>query len=200
MHRPFLTGEQLYLRALESADLDGPYPAWLNDRETTKFLETGRFPTSRQALEESLQAAARKADSLWLAIIDRKTDKHIGNIKLGPIDWLHRRASLGILIGDPASRGRGFGREAIELVLGHAFLQLGLQKVTAGAYADHAASVELFKAIGFSIEGRQREHLFRDGRWHDKALMGLLREEYAKRPSARSAKRRIRETAGTSRG
>jgi len=179
MQHPFLVGTKLYLRPLGLADLDGPYLGWLNDQETIRFLDSGRFPTTRTALEEAFHA--KQTDSLWLAIVDRKTDCHIGNIKLGPINLMHRYASLGILIGDPSFRGKGFAREAIELVLKHAFTQLGLNKVTAGAYTDHVACLELFKRLGFSVEGRQRNHLYREGAYHDKVLMGLLREEYLER-------------------
>jgi len=190
MSRPFLVGARLYLRGLNTADLDGPYLSWLNDQETMRFLESGRFPATRESLADAMQASSRKADSLWLAIVDRRTDKHVGNLKLGPINWIHRYASLGILIGDSAYRGQGYGQEAIELLLQHAFIQLGLNKVTAGAYDDHVACLELFKRLGFSIEGNLRSHLFREGAYHGKIVMGLLREDYVKRqPEARSSQR-----------
>jgi len=176
MQQPFLVGAKAYLRAVIPSDLDGPYLGWLNDQETARFLDTGRFPMTRKSLEEALQA--NQMESVWLAIVDRKTDKHIGNIKLGPIQWVHRCGSLGILIGDRQYRGKGYAREAMELVLKHAFTQLGLNKVTAGAYGEHVACLGLFKRLGFSVEGRQRSHLYRDGAYHDKVLMGLLREDY----------------------
>lgn len=194
MRQPFLVGTKLYLRALMPSDLDGPYLEWLNDQETTRFLDTGRVPTSRTSLEGTFQA--KQADSLWLAIVDRKTDQHIGNIKLGPIQWVHRCGSLGILIGDRGFRGRGYAREAMELVLQHAFTQLGLNKVTAGAYADHVACLELFKRLGFSIEGRQRRHLYREGAYHDKILMGVLREGFLKRPPQSRVTERTRVRRG----
>ena len=178
MRHPFLIGLKLYVRGVELSDVDGPYLAWLNDRETTRFLDTGRFPTTRETLENLIRTSTGKTESLWLAIVDRKTDKHIGNIKLGPIHWIHRSASIGIVIGDPRYRGRGYGREAIELVLRHAFTQLNVHKVTAGAYGDHTACLALFKQLGFSVEGSLRQHLYREGRYYDKIVMGLQREVY----------------------
>lgn len=201
MRQPFLIGTKLYLRVLEDADLEGPYLSWLNDQETTKFLDTGRFPTTRRSLEETIQTSAKQTDSLFLAIVDRETDRHIGNIKLGPINWVHRYGSIGILLGDPAYRGKGYGQEAVELVLDHAFTQLGLHKVTAGAYGTHAASLALFKGQGFSVEGCLRGHLYLNGSYHDKVLMGLLREEYLQRhgrvaQELRAATRNVGEPVG----
>ena len=195
MLQPFLIGTKLYLRALETLDLEGPYLAWLNDQETTRYLETGRFPTTRKALEEAIQASARQTDSLFLAVVDRETDRHIGTIKLGPINWVHRLAPIGILIGEATFRGRGYGREALELILAHAFEQLDLHKVAAGAYADHAGSVELFTGTGFSIEGRLRDHLYREGRYYDKVLLGLVRDEYLKRQDGRRVSEAAQEQA-----
>lgn len=195
MLHPFLVGSKLYLRALTPADLEGPYLGWLNDQQTTRFLDTGRFATSRASLEHMIQA--KQPESLWLAMVARKTDRHIGNIKLGPIDWVHRHASLGILIGDRRYRGKGYAREALTLVVKHAFAQLGLHKITAGAYGDHAESLALFTRFGFVIEGRQRQQLFRDGAYHDKVLMGLLREDFCSqqvngRASARVPVQRVK--------
>jgi [ribosomal protein S5]-alanine N-acetyltransferase len=181
MRAPFLVGERVYLRALDLADIDGPYLGWMNDAETTRFLDSGRFPTTRAALEKSVLAAGRSTGNLFLAIVTCHSDCHVGNVKLGPIDWVHRVGSIGILLGDAASRGKGYSSEAVGLVVRHAFEQLGLNKVTAGAYADHAASIKLFAAHGFVVEGRQRCHLYREGQYYDKVLMGLLRDEYAAR-------------------
>lgn len=191
MRHPFLIGGKLYLRPLEPSDLDGPYLGWLNDPATTRFLETGRFPTTRTALEDALRTSGNRMDQFMLAIVDRRTDKHVGNIKLGPINWVHRYGSLGILLGNPAYRGKGYGREAIELALQHAFTQLGLQKVTAGAYGDHAACLALFKGLGFSVEGCLRSHLYREGRYYDKIVMGLQREAYLQRHATDDSSQRV---------
>jgi RimJ/RimL family protein N-acetyltransferase len=169
------------LRPLEAADLRGPYRHWLNDPETTRFLETGRVPTTAEALEKAFAHIMTDPHTAFFAIVDRTHHQHIGNIKLGPIHPIHRHASLGILIGDPRSRRRGCGLDAVELVVRYGFQQLNLHKITVGMYADHHASVRLFEKAGFTNEGRLRKHLFRDGTYYDKSLMGLLREVWLNR-------------------
>lgn len=179
-----LKGARLHLRPVTPADIDGPYLSWLNDPETTRFLDTGREPVTREALERMVRASVASTDAVLLAIVDRQTGRHIGNIRLSMINRLHRTASLGILIGEREFRGKGYAREAVELMLRHAFERLGLHKVTAGAYSDHAACLTAFQRAGFAVEGRQRQHLFRDGIYHDKVLMGCLREEFLARASS----------------
>lgn len=184
MRRPFLVGEKIYLRPLEAADLDGPYLDWLNEHEITRYLETGMFPTTRESLQDYVQAVARGNNNVMLAIADRASDAHVGNVKLGPIHWLHRRADMGILIGDRTVWGRGYGREAVALVVDYGFHRLNLHKIALGVYADNVAAVKMYQKIGFCIEGTLRQHLFMDGAYHDKYVMGILREQYAGAPSA----------------
>ena len=66
------------------------------------------------------------------AILNKKTGAHIGNIKLGDINWIHRFSELGIMIGDKRYWGKGYGEEACKLVLAYAFDRLNLNKVILG--------------------------------------------------------------------
>lgn len=181
MRRPFLAGERLYLRPLEPADLDGPYADWLNDYEVTRFLETGSAPTTPASLARYYETVALDPNTVLLAIVDRETDAHIGNIKLGPIHRLHRHADLGILIGAKEMWGKGYAGEAVALMLAYGFRRLNLHKITLGVYADHPAAIRVYERAGFTIEGRLRGELFRDGGFHDKVVMGILRSEYERR-------------------
>lgn len=178
MKSAFLVGQKIYLRPFDASDLEGPYLDWLNDHEVTRFMETGQFPTTVEALQRYVQNAGQTPDRVLLAIVEKDTDTHIGTIKLGPIHWIHRRADLGIMIGDKQRWGRGYGREALDLVLAYGFGRLNLNKITLGVYADHIAAVKLYEGLGFKIEGTLRKQLFRDGEYCDKHVMGILRDEY----------------------
>jgi RimJ/RimL family protein N-acetyltransferase len=115
-------------------------------------------------------------DYLFLAIIAKNDNKHIGNIKLGPINRHHKYADVGIIIGDKTFWGKGYATEAIKLVVAYAFEVLKLHKLTAGAYMNNAGSVKIFKKAGFSIEGlRKRQYLYK-GRYVDAVLFGIFRK------------------------
>ena len=181
---PFLKGKRINLRPMNMGDLDGPYMDWLNDYEITRFLETGAFPTTRASLQSYLKSVARHPNNVMLAIIDRKTKKHVGNIKLGNIHPIHRNGDVGILVGDRRFWGKGYGSEATDMVLDWGFSRLNLHKITLGVYADHAPAVRAYKKLGFKIEGTLRDHLFRDGKFRHKTVMGILRSEWRlKRPT-----------------
>jgi RimJ/RimL family protein N-acetyltransferase len=174
----FLVGEKVYLRPLDAADLDGPYLEWINDHQVTRFLEAGRSPVSRAMLQRYVDTAAQAADTVMLAIIEKASGVHVGNIKLAGIHPVHRRADLGVMLGDKTRWGRGYGREAVALVLAYGFERLNLNKIYLGVDVDHVAAVKVYADLGFAIEGTQRQHHFREGAYRDRHLMGLLREEY----------------------
>jgi len=175
---PFLAGSQVYLRPLERTDLNENYQAWVNDPEVTRYLEAGVFPTTREDLEKFFESVTGSRTQVILAIVERKSDRHIGNVKLGPIDWVHRRGVFGMLIGEKKFWGRGIGQEVTRLMVEYAFGRLNLNRVTLGVLAEHESAVRCYEKVGFKVEGRFRQELFRDGEYKDRLWMGLLRAEY----------------------
>jgi ribosomal-protein-alanine N-acetyltransferase len=107
------------------------------------------------------------------------SDRHIGNIKLGPVDWLHRVGDLGLIIEERGCWGKDYAFEAISLE--YAFGQLNLRKVTAGCYALNQGSIEAFQKAGFVIEGVRRQNYHCDGNYDDGILLGMLRSEGARK-------------------
>ncbi len=186
MRHPFLVGARIYLRPVEPADVTDAYVDWLNDPGVTRFLQTGVTPTTKTAVRAYVKRAVQAPDTVMLAIVERGTDRHVGNVKLGPIHRIHRRADLGVMIGDKTRWGRGYGKEALSLALGYAFNRLNLRKVTLGVDAGHRSAVRLYRQLGFKVEGVQRQHWFRDGQYRDNVLMGLLCSDY---PAARGSVR-----------
>jgi RimJ/RimL family protein N-acetyltransferase len=174
----FLSGARVRLRPLERSDVNVRYAAWLNDADVTRFLEVGTFPTSLVELEQFYASVATRRDQVLLAIVDRETDAHVGNVKLGPIDWIHRRGTLGILVGERSAWGRGIGTEATRLIIEYAFDRLDLRRIDLGVYADHAGAIRVYERVGFRVEGRFREDVYHGGAYRDRLWMGLLRSEY----------------------
>jgi [ribosomal protein S5]-alanine N-acetyltransferase len=173
----FLVGERVYLRALEREDLTGDYFSWLNDFEVTKNLASGTFPNNMQAMEAYYNAKQGSTSDVMLGIVLFEGDRLIGTVKLGFINWIHRTAELGIMIGDKSYWGKGYFPEVTKLMFGYAFRRLNLNKVNAGV-ASNAPHVELCDRLGFQTEGLVRSAAFIDGQYVDKILIGITREEY----------------------
>lgn len=180
---PFLVGARLCLRPLVAADVDGDYLAWLNDHEVTRFLEVGKYPVTREALRQYVDHFRGSTTDVGFAIVDRASDLHIGTVTLNRINWVHRRADTGILIGRKECWGKGFAFEAWSLLIDYAFRRLGLRRLVAGAHDANVASIAVLKKLGFKQEGTYRRHDLVDGTLRDSLLFGLLSEEFVGRSS-----------------
>lgn len=177
-----ISTERLLLRALASADLNATYLSWLNDPAVNRYLETRFLPQTMEALQRYWQAHRDDPASPWFAICLRADGRHIGNIKLGPIQWLHRRADLSLFIGDLTCWGKGYASEVIAAVRDWAFAELDLQKLNAGIYAGNLGSRRAFEKCGFSLEGTLRAEVVSRGERLDVWRMGLPRSLW--RPAA----------------
>ena len=177
MINPFLVGTNVYLRPLDRADAPA-YVSWLNDPEVTRFLLVYR-PMTLRAEEEFLDKTGQ-GDDVILAIVLRENDRLIGGTGLHQIDQRCRRACFGIVIGDKAAWGKGYGTEATRLMLGHAFATLNLNRVWLHVYEYNQRGMRSYEKVGFRREGVLRQDTFRDGRYWDTIAMGLLREEWKK--------------------
>jgi ribosomal-protein-alanine N-acetyltransferase len=174
----FARGSRVYLRPLEREDLNSRYLSWLNDPEVTRFMETGKFPTTARDLEKFYDEVTGTRNQVILAVADKKSGQHIGNVKLGPIHWIHHCATFGIMIGDKKFWGKGVGLEATRLMVEYGFDRLNLRRIDLGVFAEHDTAVRCYEKAGFKVEGRMRESLFQDGKYVDRLLMALLRSEY----------------------
>jgi RimJ/RimL family protein N-acetyltransferase len=163
----------VYLRSLEVSDVDRTH-RWHNDPELYKTL-TGTFHYVGRATEEEWlrKKGAFSPNEVNLAICLTQGDQHIGNIYLRNIDWVARNAELHIFIGDRENRARGYGQQAVRLLIAYAFKELGLLRLYLLVLADNPAAIRIYEKTGFVIEGRLRKHIFKDGEFKDAFFMGL---------------------------
>lgn len=169
-----IKGERLYLREIRLSDVDGPYHRWMNDPEVTRFLESRFSKNTKPEMRKFVRQALKNPGILFLAIVLKKGDRHIGNIKLGPINRMHKNADIGILIGEKDCWGKGYATEAIKLLSDHAFRKLKLHKLTAGCYANNTGSAKAFEKAGFELEGRRKGQWRCDGKYVDGLLFGKI--------------------------
>lgn len=164
-------GDRMELFLLEPALVTEAYVGWLNDPRVNQYLEC-RFAkadlaSTRRFVEEALANAA----TLFLGIRSLALGRHVGNIKLGPIDRNHELGEVGIMIGDRDAWGRGIASGAIMRLADIARAELGLRKLTAGCYASNVGSVRAFEKAGFAIEARRPAHVLSRGQPEDIVLM-----------------------------
>lgn len=171
----FIEGERIYLREIRLSDANRNYCDWMNDSEINQYLESRFEKWSVSKLKRYISDIKRNPDNVFLAIVSRDGNKHIGNIKIGPINRRHKYADVGIIIGEKSFWGKGIATEAIKLVVDYAFNKLGLHKLTAGAYRCNIGSIRAFKRAGFSVEGVREKHCLCNGNYVDGVLLGIVR-------------------------
>lgn len=175
--RTVIRGERVTLRELTEDDVGEHYVAWMNDAEVMRYLESRFVLHSQDSLRAYVRAMLESPDNVFLAIVLNEDGRHIGNVKLGPIDRNHLIADVGILIGERSSWGKGYATETIRILTVHAFSVLGLRKLTASAYLVNLASVAAFLKAGWQREGVRPGHFLCDGQPVDGVLLGIVRSE-----------------------
>lgn len=172
-----LKGKFVYLNAITREDVT-QFAKWFGDLELLQYL--WMQPLFPLTLEDEVEwyEHIRKSDSYNFAI---RTLDHlilIGSASLKSPDWKNRSAELGISIGDSSFWGKGFGTDAVRVLLRYSFLELNLNRVELVVYGYNQRAIKSYEKIGFQHEGTRRQALYRDGRYHNTYLMAMLRQEW----------------------
>lgn len=174
---------RVYLDAVKRSDLPA-FAQWFNDPELLVTLNPGVLFPNTEEDEEKWYDQARQAQAqgrgYTFAIRLREDHRLIGSTGLFGIDAKNRSATFGIAVADPQAQGQGYGREATELVLRFGFDELNLHRIQLNVFAFNDRAIRLYRSVGFQEEGRQRDALFRGGRYHDCITMALLEDEFRK--------------------
>ena len=170
-----LQGTQVRLRALEPEDLPD-YHRWLNDPEVVRYLKL--YAPLSMPDEEAWYQEVRGDSSQMVFAIESEAGQHIGNLSLMHLNWKDRSAELGIVIGDKGQWGKGYAQDATRTLLAFAFGEMNLNRVYLRVFADHQAAINAYRKCGFVEEGRLREEIYADGRYHDMLVMAILRREF----------------------
>jgi RimJ/RimL family protein N-acetyltransferase len=168
-------GERVFLRILSPDDVSDAYVAWLSDPEVTQYLECRWRSFSKEELRAYVATMNKDEHNVLFGIFEKNAALHLGNIKIGSIDMLHRFADIGVLIGERRCWGKGYGAEAISLATRYAFEELNLNKVIAGIYAANVASLKAFLKAGFKEAGVLRQHRFCKGVYMDEIIVEKCR-------------------------
>ncbi len=169
--------ERLRLRKLSEDDISVLHK-WNNDFEVMHFSNFNIDTSTLQETGSRIKSKLESTTSKSYVIEDKVTEKPIGTIGLVLINNNHRNAMLGIEIGEKDYWSKGYGREAIRLLLDYVFLEMNLHRVYLGVFSFNERAIKLYEKLGFQHEGKSREGIFRNGKWHDVINMGILQKEY----------------------
>lgn len=164
-----IDGNNIDLRILTEEHATEKYANWLNDKEVNKYLET-RSVTIHELVKYIAEKNASD-EALLLGIFWKEGDVHIGNLKLEPIDYQKKKATLGIVIGEKEYWGKGVATEAINLITNYAFTILKLNEVALGVISENKSAIHVYEKCGYEIVRTEPNAINHDGEHFDRVVM-----------------------------
>jgi RimJ/RimL family protein N-acetyltransferase len=174
-----LNGELVRLTAEEPDLIAEMEVKWSRNSEYVRLLES--WPArlfSRQKYKEWLDKWIEGEPGYGFGIRTLEGDRLIGQIGLDGVDWTNGDAFVGIAIGERDDWGRGYGTDAMRVLVRYAFLEMNLRRLSLTVFEYNPRAVRSYEKVGYKIEGRQRGALNREGRRWDIIFMGILRDEW----------------------
>lgn len=169
---------RLKLRKMTTEDTK-LYHKWRNDQEvmhsTNPSLDVYPMETTKEFVEQVILGSHSAKSYI---IVEIENERSIGVVSLTNIDYKNRNAECIIDIGEKDYWGKGYGSEALKLLLDYAFYEMNLHRVSLRVFSFNDRAIRMYTKLGFCQEGNSRQSLFRDGKWHDIIHMGILQNEY----------------------
>jgi len=170
--------EPVCLRVLEHADLSKTHE-WINTPEINELM--GCLPVNKNQQERWFNETIDNRTKIIFAICEKETSEHIGNVGLSNIDYINRNAMISIFIAESKNRSKGAGFHSMLQVMKFAFHRLNMNKVYLKTSDYLVDAISFYKGMGFNEEGILRRHEYKKGRFVDKHLFSMLRDEYEER-------------------
>lgn len=172
------TGKLVTLRAYDVKDA-AQAMAFVNDPEVKRLMHPGiPYPIPFEEEKNWVLGQSAFKDAYSFAIETLEEGRYIGGCGINHIDWKNSVAIVGIFIGDKALWGKGYGTDAMAVLIRFIFEQMNINKIRLHVYAFNERAIKSYQKNGFVIEGILREEIFRDGRHYDEVVMGILKEDF----------------------
>lgn len=175
------TGELVRLSAMDADEISKSYSRWSRDSEYRRLLDSGAArvfsqKVSKEWLEKDLDE--QSISQHWFSIRKLEDDILLGDVGLYVDNWPARDAFVGLGIGERDFWGKGFGTDAMKVVLRYAFTEINLDRVSLDVFEFNQRAIRSYEKAGFSHEGRMRKALNKEGKRWDMLYMGILRDEW----------------------
>ncbi len=168
-----LEGERVYISPMNVEDAE-IYTKWLNDPEIVKYLSLRNSLVSIYGERSYIEAFSKVEFNL--CIVKKENDELIGNIGLNDIDYKNGTAELGIFIGDEENLSKGYGSEAIKLILDFVFKEIRLHSVDLTVFGNNPRAIKAYTKCGFKEFGRRHDAIFHNGEYIDLIYMEIINE------------------------
>ncbi|WP_373897419.1 GNAT family N-acetyltransferase [Haloimpatiens sp. FM7315] len=171
-------GEKVCLRAYKEEDIKKA-ATFVNDKELKKLLVT-TIPFPMTMWEEESWIKSQKASSSGeynFAIEDIETKKYIGGCGIHNVNWLARVAEVGIMIGDKNYWGKGYGTDAMKVLMKFIFEDMNINKIRLSTFSFNERAIKSYKKCGYAVEGVLKNELFKEGQYYDEIILSAFRNK-----------------------
>ncbi len=152
---------------------------YINDAEMLNLLISGiPYPITLHEEEKWLESISALGDTYKFAIETIEDKQFIGGCSINDVDWKNSVAAVGIFIGEKDCWGKGYGTDAMRTLISFIFTQMNMNKIKLTCYSFNGRAIKSYEKCGFKVEGILRQEIYKDGHYHDKVIMGILREEF----------------------
>lgn len=169
-----IKGKNVYIRAVELED-SRLVSAWLNDRETNKYLDI-IYPLSKR-YADAYVLDGDDGSTKQLYIIDNPERKPIGLFVIDKIKWEYSNCEIGIVIYDKNQRRKGYGRDAAEAMINFIFNEMNMHLISLNVYEGNEIAFNLYKSLGFEVEGILKDRYYRNGKYGNIIVMSKIKNE-----------------------
>ncbi|WP_077368750.1 GNAT family N-acetyltransferase [Anaerosalibacter sp. Marseille-P3206] len=168
-------GEKVCLRAYREEDVPKA-TSFVNDEELKKLLVTNiPFPMTLWEEEEWVKSQKSSQNGSYnFAIEDIETKKYIGGCGIQEVNWLSRVATVGIMIGDKEYWGKGYGTDAMKVLMDFIFNKMNIRKIRLSTFSFNMRARKSYEKCGFEVEGILKDEIFKDGKYYDEIIMSVF--------------------------
>ncbi len=170
--------ERIYLSPMCIDDLE-LFVKWMNDSSVTDGLGDSGMQYNMLSEKEWVEDNLKNGKHQY-SIILLENDELIGNIGIDDLDEKNKRCTLGLFIGEDKNRNKGYGTEALKLLIGYAFDVLNFNNVMLNVFSFNERAIAAYKKVGFKEFGRRRQAYYLKNKYHDVVYMDIIREDWYK--------------------
>ncbi len=173
-----IKGKSITLRAIELADVE-TLNQWANSPEIWEMLGGWHFPYSALNTEQWVRSINNNDQKNQVFAIETKEHGLIGTANLVNIDWKNRNAFHGMMLGNKDTRGKGYAQDTVITLMRYAFEELGLNRLDGDMIDYNKVSINFYeKKCGWVTEGIKEGWFYRNGKFHDKVVVGITKARY----------------------
>ena len=169
---------KIYLRKLVESDINDRYLNSFRDKNVIYFLEVDGEKLTQQSVINYINEGSNSKEYFMYAICLSENNQHIGNVKIGPIDYKHMRSDLVTVLWDVEHWGKGIATEAIKEGNKIAFEVYNIRKLNGGIYENNIGSINAYIKAGWFIEANLKDHYILNGKYLDRDVVSCFNPNY----------------------